>query len=186
MCRCLKVNNVTNQLPVKTVQTLLIGLMLLGVAQVKAQSLTPADKIELSELVARWNLYTDTPNLAQLNEYMALWSTGNPVLKNPFGTFTGTAAIKKWQQGYNVSGGPAFGKRHSSQNVVSNGSTKNQADVLFDLYLSEVNEIPFLAATARGSVKAVKEGGAWKIQGYDISTLDPGFGKLMEKMKAAK
>ena len=160
-------------------------LMLLGLFYAKAQSLTTGDKIELSELVCKWDIYTDAPNLANLDDYMNLWSKDNPVLTNPFGSFKGTDAIKKWQQGYNVAGGPAFGKRHTSLNIVSNATGKNQAEVTFYLYLSEVNEIPFLAATSQTKVAAVKENGAWKIQSYTIS-LDPGFMKAMEKMKAGK
>jgi hypothetical protein len=50
------------------------------------------------------------------------------------------------------------------------------------LYLSEVNEIPYLAATARNKVVALKENGVWKIQSY-ILVLDAGFTKAMEKAK---
>ena len=73
-------------------------IQLMGFANLKAQSLTTTDKIDLSELVSKWNLYTDAPNLANLDDYMSLWSSNNPVLTNPFGTFKGTEAIKKWQQ----------------------------------------------------------------------------------------
>jgi len=106
------------------------------------------------------------------------------VLTNPFGTFKGKEAIKKWQQGYNGQGGPAFGKRHSSVNIVSTGITKTQAEITFDLYLSEVNDIPFLAASARNSIVGLKENGVWKIQTYTL-VLDPGFMKAMEKAKAS-
>jgi SnoaL-like domain len=157
-------------------------LVLVGFGSLKAQTLTVNDKIELSELVSKWNLYTDTQNLANLDYYMNLWTANSPVLTNPFGTFKGLEAIKKWQQGYNVTGGPAFGKRHSSVNIVSQGKGKNVAEIDFDLYLSEVNEIPYLAATARNKVVALKENGVWKIQSY-ILVLDAGFTKAMEKAK---
>lgn len=165
---------------------LFAGFMLFSFSSgLKAQNLTASDKIELSELAAKWNLYTDAPNLVNLSDYMALWTANNPVLTNPFGTFTGTEAIKKWQEGYNVPGGPAFGKRHSSLNIASMTTAKNEAEVWFDLYLSEVNEIPFLVATARGKMTAVKEGNSWKIKTYTIA-IDPGFMKAMEKAKSGK
>ncbi len=160
----------------------LSALIALGFVNVKAQTVSLSDKVELSELVSKWNLFTDTPNLTALDDYMNLWSLNNPVLTNPFGTFKGYEAIKKWQQGYNVSGGPAFGKRHSSVNIASKSIGKNIAEVTFDLYLSEVNEIPYLAATARNKMVALKENGIWKIQSYTIS-LDSGFMKAMEKAK---
>jgi hypothetical protein len=164
---------------------LLAAFMLLGFTNMKAQQLTPNDKIELSELVNKWALFTDAPNLVNLTEYMNLWSTNNPVLTNPFGTFNGIDAIKKWQQSYNVQGGPAYGKRHSNLNIISVSTGKNLAEITFDLYLNEVNDIPTLVATGRTKVVAVKENGIWKIQSYIIS-VDAGLMKALEKAKANK
>ena len=163
----------------------LSAFVLFGFKNLKAQTLTNADKSELSELVCKWDLYTDNPNLESLNDYIMLWSNEDPVLTNPFGTFKGIDAIRKWQQGYNVPGGPAFGKRHAALNIVSKSTGGNEAEVNFDLYLSEVQEIPFLAATSRNKVKAVKRDGIWKIKSYTI-VLDAGFMKAMEKMKKDK
>lgn len=151
----------------------------------KAQSLTTQDKVGLAELVSQWNLYTDAPNLSKLPDYMALWAINAPVLTNPFGKFEGKAAIEKWQKGYNVTGGPAFGKRHISTNIVSESTGKNTATVSFNLFLYEVNEIPAVFATSSTTMTAVKEAGGWKIQTYTIA-LDPGFGKMMAKQKEGK
>ena len=147
------------------------------------ESKNVADKIELAELVSKWNLYTDEENFIHLEDYLDLWSKKNPVLINPFGTFSGIEEIKKWQQGYNVAGGPAFGRRHTSVNVVSKIKSENEADIFFDFYLNEVNEIPYLVATARNKIVAIKEDGIWKIQSYTFA-LDPGFMKAMEKAGA--
>ncbi len=166
----------------KNAPFVMAALLLLGSFTTQAQSLPVQDKISLVELVTRWNHYTDAPNLAKLTEYMALWTSKSPVLTNPFGKFEGTAAIQTWQKGYNVAGGPAFGKRHLSENIVSEATGKDAATISFYLFLYEVNEIPAVFATSASTITAVKENGVWKIQTYTI-TLDPGFGKLMEKMK---
>ena len=159
-----------------------IVFLLMHAATIQAQSLSVQDHSSLADLVKRWNLYTDAPSLAKLPDYMALWTGKSPVLTNPFGKFTGLDAIQTWQKGYNVPNGPAFGKRHVSDNIVAEATGKDMATVSFYLFLYEVNEIPAVFATSASTVTAVKENGVWKIQTYTIA-LDPGFGKLMEKMK---
>ncbi len=157
-------------------------LLLASLGNAQAQSLTVQDKLSLIELVNRWNLYTDAPTLAKLPDYMALWASKSTVLTNPFGKFEGVDAIQTWQKGYNVPNGPAFGKRHVSENIVAEATGKDAATVSFYLFLYEVNEIPAVFATSASTVTAIKENGIWKIQTYTIA-LDPGFGRLMEKMK---
>jgi hypothetical protein len=115
---------------------------------------------------------------ANISAFMNLWTTKS-TFENPFGKFDGKDAIQQFVTNY-VSGF-AKGKRHQSSNITISGSGNN-ATVVEDLNVVEVNEIPFIAATVRLNASLVKESGTWKFVTVKLA-IDPGFQKLQEKMK---
>jgi ketosteroid isomerase-like protein len=157
---------------------LLAAFMLLGLANVKAQSLKVDDQLAIQNLVSQWNQLQDDANVSA---FMNLWTT-NSTFENPFGKFEGQDSIKQFVEGYVT--GFAKGKRHQSSNITISGSGK-EATVIEDLNVVEINEIPFIVATVRLNAILVKEDGAWKFKTVKLA-IDPGFNKLMEKMKTGK
>jgi ketosteroid isomerase-like protein len=158
------------------VKTILFAtLMLMGVANTKAQTLKADDQVAIQNAISQWNQLQDDANVTA---FMNLW-TAKSVFENPFGKFEGKDAIKQFVDGYVA--GFAKGKRHQSSNITISGSGSN-ATVVEDLNVVEVNEIPFIAATVRLNATLVKENGMWKFVTVKLA-IDPGFQKLQEKMK---
>jgi ketosteroid isomerase-like protein len=150
-------------------------LMLMGVANAKAQTLKADDQLAIQNAISQWNQLQDDANVTA---FMNLW-TAKSIFENPFGKFEGKDAIKQFVDGYVA--GFAKGKRHQSTNITISGSGSN-ATVVEDLNVVEVNEIPFIVATVRLNTSLIKENGIWKFATVKLA-IDPGFQKLQEKMK---
>jgi ketosteroid isomerase-like protein len=151
------------------------ALVLFGFINLKAQTSKADDQLAIQNAVSQWNQLQDDANV---NAFMSLW-TAKSTFENPFGKFEGKDAIQQFVTNY-VSGF-AKGKRHQSSNITVSGSGNN-ATVVEDLNVVEVNEIPFIVATVRLNATLVKENGAWKFVSVKLA-IDPGFQKLQEKMK---
>jgi ketosteroid isomerase-like protein len=154
---------------------LFAALMLMGFANAKTQTLKADEQVAIQNAISQWNQLQDDANVTA---FMNLW-TAKSVFENPFGKFEGKDAIKQFVDGY-VSGF-AKGKRHQGSNIIISGSGNN-ATVVEDLNVVEVNEIPFIVAIVRLNASLVKENGVWKFVTIKL-TIDPGFQKLQEKMK---
>lgn len=158
----------------KVKSILLTALMLLGLINVKAQTLNTADQLAVINAVSQWNQLQDDVNIAA---FMDLWIS-DASFENPFGKFDGKAAIQQFVEGYVA--GFAKGKRHQSSNITISGNGK-RASVIEDLNVVEVNDIPYIAATVRLTATLIKVGDDWKFQTVKLA-IDPGFNKLIEKM----
>jgi ketosteroid isomerase-like protein len=156
----------------------LTAFMLFGFASLHAQTLKADDQLAIQNALSQWNQLQDDGNVSG---FMNLW-TSDAVFENPFGKFSGKDGIKQFVDGY-VSGF-GKGKRHQRSNVTISGSGENTT-VVEDMNVVEVNEIPYIAATVRLNAMLVKEGGQWKFKSVKL-VIDPGFNKLMEKMKSGK
>jgi ketosteroid isomerase-like protein len=154
------------------------AFMLIGALNLKAQTPKTDDYIAIENALSQWNQLQDDGNVTT---FMTLW-TSTATFANPFGTFSGKENIQKFVEGYVTGFGK--GKRHQKSNVTITGNG-NTATVIEDLNVVEVNEIPFIAATVRLNAILVKENGAWKFKEVKLA-IDPGFTKLMDKMKAGK
>jgi ketosteroid isomerase-like protein len=156
---------------------MIVGMMM-GLIQIQAQNLKIDDQLAIQQVVVQWNQLQDDGNI---NDFMKLWAS-DATFTNPFGTFTGQDGIRKFVDGYVA--GFAKGKRHLSTNVSIKGSS-NEATAVEDMMVLEVTEIPYLVATIRNNMILVKQNGSWKVKDVKLA-IDPGFNKLMEKMKAGK
>lgn len=143
--------------------------------------LTPADYIEIQNLVA---LYCITTDNADADAFMQLW-----VEPAEFGGYDSGAFGKMdtWQAMYEFEkhhvghGGMANGKRHQSTNVVIEAVSATEALVTNDLLVLEVVDTPFIMATGRYNKSlVVKTAAGWKFKRRTLD-IDPGFFKLMDK-----
>jgi ketosteroid isomerase-like protein len=158
------------------VKSILVAATFFLHLSINAQSIKAGDQLAIRNAVAQWNQLQDDGNISA---FMNLWVSTEPSFTNPFGSFKGKEAIQEFVTKY--VGGFAKGKRHQGTNVAVNGSGNNAA-VIEDLNVVEINDIPFIAATVRLNAALVKEKGEWKFKEVKL-TIDPGFQKLQEKMK---
>ena len=144
-----------------------------------AQTLKTEDKLEIAEVVNKFDIYTDN---ADVESFISIWAKDKTVeLKNPFGDFKTLSEIRAFQADY-VTKGAAVGKRHLSVNLVIEPNGANYAKTTSDLILTEVKEIPYIVATARVNGNLVKTSSGWKLVSFVIN-LDEGFTKAMQKMQ---
>ncbi len=157
-------------------KTFALVLLLVGAAAHggSAQQLKLADKLEIGELVSRWNLATDDKNLPA---FLALWAD-NAEFANPFGTFKGKAALTGYFTQYTTTFSP--GKRHYGSNLLVEDAGNGQARLTTDVLVMEAREIPYIVANVRATGTAVHTATGWKLQGMKLA-LDEGFQKLMAK-----
>jgi SnoaL-like domain len=147
-------------------------------------TLTPADHIEIQNLVA---LYCITTDNADADAFMRLW-----VEPAEFGGYDSGAFGKMdtWQAMYEFEkhhvgpGGMANGKRHQSTNIVIESVSATEASVTNDMLVFEVADVPYLMATGRYNKSVVvKTTAGWKFKRRTLD-IDSGFFKLMEKAQA--
>lgn len=147
--------------------------------------ITPADYIEIQNLVAMYCITTDN---ADADAFMRLW-----VEPAEFGGYDSGAFGKMdtWQAMYEFEkhhvgpGGMANGKRHQSTNVLIEAVSATEALVTNDMLVLEVAAVPCLMATGRyNDSVVVKTDKGWKFKRRTLD-IDPGFFKLMERNQAS-
>lgn len=141
-------------------------------------ALTAQDRLEILDLVARYNLTTDSKDV---DGYMDCW-TEEMLFESPFGTFRTREEMRAFEAEHVHTG--AMGKRHFSLNVAIEGEGE-EARVTSDLIVMEVAEAPHVVATGRYErSRVVRTSDGWKFAHRRLD-LDEGFGKYLAERGAA-
>ncbi len=142
--------------------------------------LTPADRLEILDLCARYNTCTDDKDV---DGFMDCWAD-EVLFESPFGTFDSREALRAFEDEH-VNRGMAVGKRHLGLNVSIMDGGEGVAYVTADLMVVEVADAPRIVATVRyNGSKVVKTPKGWRFTHRKLE-LDPGFMKLMGSAHAA-
>lgn len=137
-------------------------------------ALTAQDRLEILDLVARYNLTTDSKDV---DGYMDCWAE-EILFESPFGTFRTREEMRAFEAEHVHAG--AVGKRHFSLNVAMEGDG-DEALVTSDLVVMEVAEAPHVVATGRYQhSRAVRTPAGWKFARRGLE-LDEGFGKYLSE-----
>ncbi len=135
-------------------------------------SLTALDRLEILDLVARYNLSTDDKDV---DGYMACWAE-EVLFESPFGTFRTREEMRAFEAQHVETG--AMGKRHLSLNVAIE-EEDDDALVTSDLVVLEVAEAPHVVATGRyDRSRAIRTPDGWKFTHRRLE-LDGGFERYL-------
>lgn len=130
--------------------------------------LTARDRLEILDLVARYNLTTDSKDV---DGYMDCWAE-DLLFESPFGTFRTREEMRAFEAEHVQTG--AVGKRHLSLNVAIE-QDRDDALVTSDLVVLEVAEAPHVVATGRyDRSRVVKTSDGWRFSHRRLR-LDEGF-----------
>ncbi|MDX1674637.1 MAG: nuclear transport factor 2 family protein [Longimicrobiales bacterium] len=142
--------------------------------------LTALDRLEILDLVARYNLTTDSKDV---DGYMDCWAE-DVLFESPFGTFRTREKMRAFEAHHVETG--AMGKRHLSLNVAIQEEDE-AALVTSDLVVLEVAEAPHVVATGRyDRSRVIRTPGGWRFAHRRLE-LDGGFERyLAERGTAAR
>jgi hypothetical protein len=147
--------------------------------------LTPADHVEIQNLVT---LYCITTDDADADAFMRLWvepAEFGGYDSGAFGKMDTWQAMHEFEKHHVGPDGMANGKRHQSTNIVIEGVSATEAWVTNDMLVFEVADVPYLMATGRYNKSVVvKTAKGWKFKRRTLD-IDSGFFKLMEQRKAS-
>ncbi|MBC7936576.1 MAG: nuclear transport factor 2 family protein [Rhizobacter sp.] len=146
-------------------------------------ALTSEDVLNIYNLVTAYCITTDN---ADVDGFMNCWVPADEFEgydSGAFGNMKTWQELKDFETHHVGPGGDANGKRHQSTNVHIEVISDDQVLTTNDMLVFEVAEIPHLVATGRYiNSKVVKTNAGWKFKRREL-IIDPGFFKLMEKLK---